>query len=88
MRLIGAGQTVTLVSPPAQVSEVHLSVLRTPANQLIVLCESSGWIPRPLVSLLDARRAGVLEAQTVISVQPDQLYSVRTWSGVAPDPGG
>lgn len=74
--------------PPAHVSEVHLSVQRTPANELIVLCESSGWNPRPLVSLLDSKRTGVLAAHTMISVQPDNLYSVRTWSGVAAEEGG
>lgn len=74
--------------PPAHVSEVQLSVQRTPANQLIVLCESSGWNPRPLVSLLDSKRTGVLAAHTMISVQPDNLYSVSTWSGVAAEEGG
>ncbi|XP_049424243.1 selection and upkeep of intraepithelial T-cells protein 1-like [Epinephelus fuscoguttatus] len=60
----------------AQVSEVFFSVRRSSANQLQVQCESSGWSPEPLVSLLDSSR-NVLAARVESSVRPDFLYSVR-----------
>nr|XP_033465347.1 butyrophilin subfamily 3 member A3-like isoform X2 [Epinephelus lanceolatus] len=60
----------------AQVSEVFFSVRRSSANQLLVQCESSGWSPEPLVSLLDSSR-NVLTARVESSVGPDLLYSVR-----------
>lgn len=50
---------------------------RTAANQLLVLCWSSGWSPRPLVSVLDwtgSRVPTVGEPQ--VAVQPDGLFSV------------
>lgn len=65
------------VSPAAQVSDVNFSVGRSPANQLTVVCESSGWSPEPLVSLLDPGSADVPDAQRKVSVRPDGLFSVR-----------
>lgn len=50
---------------------------RTAANQLLVLCWSSGWSPQPLVSVLDwtgSRVPTVGEPQ--VAVQPDGLFSV------------
>ncbi|XP_044039976.1 uncharacterized protein LOC122870153 isoform X14 [Siniperca chuatsi] len=66
----------------AQVSEVNMSVRRTPANELLVYCESSGWSPEPLISLLDAS-GDVLAAETASAVRPDGLHSVRALANVA-----
>ncbi|GLD71239.1 uncharacterized protein AKAME5_002259200 [Lates japonicus] len=60
----------------AEVSEVDMTVQRTSSNELFVRCESSGWSPEPLISLLDAS-GDVLPAQTESSVGPDDLHSVR-----------
>ncbi|XP_018545240.1 selection and upkeep of intraepithelial T-cells protein 1 isoform X2 [Lates calcarifer] len=60
----------------AEVSEVDMTVQRTSSNELFVRCESSGWSPEPLISLLDAS-GDVLPAQTESSVGPDNLHSVR-----------
>lgn len=49
---------------------------RTSANEMFVQWESSGWVLKPQVSLLDARRTE-LHAQTESSLGPDNLYSVR-----------
>lgn len=60
-----------------QGSEVNLLVWRTAANQLFVLCKSSGWSPRPLISVLDWRRAKVPNITELgVSVQADGLFSV------------
>lgn len=67
---------------PAEVAEVKISVRRTSANELFVVCESSGWSPEPVVSLLDAD-GSVLAAQTESSVRPDDLHSVRALVNVA-----
>lgn len=66
----------------AEVAEVKISVRRTSANELFVVCESSGWSPEPVVSLLDAD-GSVLAAQTESSVRPDDLHSVRALVNVA-----
>ncbi|XP_045920019.1 uncharacterized protein LOC123979952 [Micropterus dolomieu] len=66
----------------AEVAEVKISVRRTSANELFVVCESSGWSPEPVVSLLDAG-GSVLAAQTESSVRPDDLHSVRALVNVA-----
>ncbi|AWO97326.1 putative lysozyme g-like [Scophthalmus maximus] len=66
---------VVLIPNISEVSDVNVTVQRTSSNQLLVHCESSGWSPKPLVSLLNAN-GDVLPAQREFSVGPDQLYSV------------
>ncbi|XP_034413323.1 uncharacterized protein LOC117747919 isoform X2 [Cyclopterus lumpus] len=66
----------------AQVSQVYMSIRRSPDDQLLVLCESSGWTPAPLVSLQDSG-GRVLAAQTESSVGPDGLYAVSALVNVA-----
>ncbi|KAF0028896.1 hypothetical protein F2P81_018001 [Scophthalmus maximus] len=69
-----------------EVSDVNVTVQRTSSNQLLVHCESSGWSPKPLVSLLNAN-GDVLPAQREFSVGPDQLYSVGAHLEVEADKG-
>ncbi|XP_041635056.1 uncharacterized protein LOC121504399 isoform X2 [Cheilinus undulatus] len=61
----------------AQVSAVNISTYTNPSSELIVVCQSSGWYPEPLVSLLDSDRKD-LHAETESSVGPDGLFSFRT----------
>ncbi|XP_056883041.1 uncharacterized protein LOC130522554 isoform X1 [Takifugu flavidus] len=57
--------------------EVNFLLWRTAANQLFVLCKSSGWNPKPLLSILDWRRSRVpTMVEPEVSVQPDGLFSV------------
>lgn len=49
---------------------------RTAANQLFVLCWSSGWSPRPLVSVLDWTRSKAATDEPEVVVQADGLFSV------------
>lgn len=51
---------------------------RTAANQLFVLCWSSGWSPKPLVSVLDRTGSKVASVDELeVARQPDGLFSVR-----------
>lgn len=62
---------------------MNFAVWRTSANELSVLCESSGWSLQPLVSLLDARSADVPAAQKKVSVRPDGLFAVTALVNLA-----
>lgn len=64
-----------------QGAEVNFLVGRTSANQLFVLCESSGWNPKPQISLLDSRRTEVPDAKMEVSVRPDGLFVVKKHLG-------
>lgn len=55
---------------------------RTAANQLFVLCSSSGWSPKPLVSVLDGTGSKVPTEPEVV-VRPDGLFSVSVRVSVA-----
>lgn len=58
-------------------SEVNFLLWRTAANRLFVSCESSGWSPKPLVSVLDWRRSKVrLAVEPEVRRHPNGLYSV------------
>nr|XP_046236094.1 butyrophilin subfamily 3 member A2-like isoform X2 [Scatophagus argus]XP_046236095.1 butyrophilin subfamily 3 member A2-like isoform X2 [Scatophagus argus] len=81
---VSSGQEVTFVSlVVALASEVNLSVQRTSDNELLVHCESSGWSPKPLVSLLDSRRKNIHAAHKESSVRPDDVFSVRAFINMA-----
>lgn len=57
---------------------------RTAANQLFVLCSSSGWSPKPLVSVLDwtGSKVPTVDEPEVV-VRPDGLFSVSVRVSVA-----
>ncbi|XP_040887608.1 uncharacterized protein LOC121177363 [Toxotes jaculatrix] len=59
----------------AELSEVTVTLQHISSNELLVHCESSGWSPELLISLLDAS-GNVLAAQRE-SAGPDHLCSVR-----------
>lgn len=59
-----------------EVSEVYITIRRTSANELLVLCESSRWSQQPWISLLDDG-LNILAAHTETWVRPDGLSSVR-----------
>lgn len=56
---------------------MNFRLWRTPANQLCVLCWSSGWSPKPLVSVLDWTGSNVSTAdEPEVVLQADGLFSV------------
>lgn len=60
-----------------QAPEVNFLLWRTAANQLVVLCSSSGWSSSPLVSVLDGTGSKVpTVGEPEVVVQPDGHFSV------------
>ncbi|XP_026225029.1 uncharacterized protein LOC113168238 [Anabas testudineus] len=59
-----------------EVPEVHMSLLRTSANEMFVQWESSGWMQEPTISVLDANKKE-LNAHTESSLGSDDRFSVR-----------
>lgn len=60
-----------------QKPEVNFLVWRTAVNQLLLLCTSSGWSSKPLVSILDWRRSRLPTlVEPEVLVQADGLFSV------------
>lgn len=60
-----------------QGSELNFLLWRTAANQLLVWCSSSGWTPKPLVSVVDwtGSTVSTVEEPEVV-LQADGLFSV------------
>ncbi|KAF7644523.1 hypothetical protein LDENG_00220660 [Lucifuga dentata] len=61
----------------AEVGDVWMVIHRTSAGRLLLSCESSGWNPPPVLTLLDAQR-NVLAKMESASIGPDSLYGVRS----------
>lgn len=60
-----------------QGSEVNFLLRRTAANQLLVWCSSSGWTPKPLVSVVDRTGSTVSTVgEPEVVLQADGLFSV------------
>lgn len=56
---------------------MNFRLWRTPANQLCVLCWSSGWSPKPLVSVVDWTGSNVSTVdEPEVVLQADGLFSV------------
>lgn len=62
---------------PAQVSTLDFTVRQTLASGLLVLCDATGWNPKPIVTLEGPLGAKGPPAKIEVSTGANGLYSVQ-----------
>lgn len=68
---------------PAQVSTLNFTVRQTLASGLLVLCDATGWNPKPIVTLEGPLGANGPPAKIEVSTGANGLYSVQALAAMA-----